>query len=99
MSDSGGIQEEAPSFRKPILILRTLTERPEVVESGFGRLVGTDPDVVVAAAGQLLSDPGAYRRMIAGANPFGDGHASDRILAIVAERFGLPGGDRLAIGA
>lgn len=99
MSDSGGIQEEAPSFRKPILILRTLTERPEVVESGFGRLVGTDPDVVVAAAGQLLSDAGAYRRMIAGANPFGDGHAADRILSIVAERFGLPIGDRLAVGA
>jgi len=99
MSDSGGIQEEAPSFRKPILILRTLTERPEVVESGFGRLVGTDPDVVVAAAAQLLSDPGAYRRMVAGANPFGDGHAADRILSIVAERFGLPAGDRLAVGA
>lgn len=99
MSDSGGIQEEAPSFRKPILILRTLTERPEVVESGFGRLVGTDPDVVVAAAGQLLSDAGAYHRMTAGANPFGDGHAAERILAIVAERFGLPAGDRLAVGA
>lgn len=99
MSDSGGIQEEAPSFRKPILILRTLTERPEVVESGFGRLVGTDPDVVVAAACQLLSDAGAYRRMIAGANPFGDGHAADRILSIVAERFGLPAIDRRAVGA
>jgi len=99
MTDSGGIQEEAPSFRKPILILRSLTERPEVVESGFGRLVGTDPDVVVAAAGQLLSDSGTYRRMVAGANPFGDGHASERIVSIVAERFGLPSGDRLAIGA
>jgi UDP-N-acetylglucosamine 2-epimerase (non-hydrolysing) len=99
MSDSGGIQEEAPSFRKPILILRSLTERPEVVESGFGRLVGTDPDVVVAAAGQLLTDPGAYRRMVAGANPFGDGHAAKRIVSIVAERFGLPVGDRLAVGA
>ena len=99
MSDSGGIQEEAPSFRKPILILRTLTERPEVVESGFGRLVGTDPDVVVAAASQLLSDSGAYRRMIAGANPFGDGHSAERILAIVCERFGLPVGERLAVGA
>jgi len=69
------------------------------VESGFGRLVGTDPDVVVAAAGQLLSDAGAYRRMIAGTNPFGDGRASERIVAIVAERFGLPAGDRLARGA
>jgi UDP-N-acetylglucosamine 2-epimerase (non-hydrolysing) len=99
MSDSGGIQEEAPSFKKPILILRTLTERPEVVESGFGRLVGTDPDVVVAAAGQLLSDPGAYRRMVSGANPFGDGRASERILSIVAERFGLPASEKLAVGA
>lgn len=99
MSDSGGIQEEAPSFRKPILILRTVTERPEVVESGFGRLVGTDPDVVVAAASQLLSDDSARRRMIAGTNPFGDGHAAERIVAIVSERFGLPAGDRLVVGA
>jgi UDP-N-acetylglucosamine 2-epimerase (non-hydrolysing) len=89
MSDSGGIQEETPSFRKPILILRTVTERPEVVESGFGRLVGTDPDVVVAMARQLLRDEALYHRMTSGTNPFGDGSAAARIVRIIAERFGL----------
>lgn len=95
MSDSGGIQEEAPSLRKPILILRTVTERPEVVESGFGRLVGTDPDVVVGTANQLLRDEATYRRMISGANPFGDGTAATRIVRIIVERFGLVMPDRL----
>jgi UDP-N-acetylglucosamine 2-epimerase (non-hydrolysing) len=99
MSDSGGIQEEAPSFKKPILILRTVTERPEVVDAGFGRLVGTDPDVVVAAATQLLSDDATYRRMVSGANPFGDGRASERIVTIIAERFRLPLPGRIALGA
>jgi UDP-N-acetylglucosamine 2-epimerase (non-hydrolysing) len=99
LSDSGGIQEEAPSFRKPVLILRTVTERPEVVDAGFGRLVGTDPDVVVAAASQLLSDEATYRRMSSGGNPFGDGRASERIVGIIAERFGLPLADRMAVGA
>jgi UDP-N-acetylglucosamine 2-epimerase (non-hydrolysing) len=99
MSDSGGIQEEAPSFKKPILILRTVTERPEVVDAGFGRLVGTDPDVVVAAATQLLSDDATYRRMVSGANPFGDGRASERIVTIIAERFRLPLPCRIALGA
>jgi UDP-N-acetylglucosamine 2-epimerase (non-hydrolysing) len=99
LSDSGGIQEEAPSFRKPILILRTVTERPEVVDSGFGRLVGTDPDVVFAAASQLLSDEAAYHRMVSGGNPFGDGHAAERIVSIIAERFGLPLANRMALQA
>ena len=99
MSDSGGIQEEAPSFRKPILILRTITERPEVVDAGFGRLVGTDPDVVVAAATQLLSDDATYRRMVSGANPFGDGRAAERIVHIIGERFGLPLSRHIALGA
>jgi UDP-N-acetylglucosamine 2-epimerase (non-hydrolysing) len=99
MSDSGGIQEEAPSFRKPILILRTVTERPEVVDAGFGRLVGTDPDVVMAAASQLLADDASYRRMVSGANPFGDGRASERIANVIAERFGVQVPDRIALGA
>jgi UDP-N-acetylglucosamine 2-epimerase (non-hydrolysing) len=99
MSDSGGIQEEAPSFRKPILILRTVTERPEVVDAGFGRLVGTDPDVVVAAATQLLTDEATFRRMVSGANPFGDGRAAERIVAVIGERFGLQLTDRIALGA
>ena len=89
MSDSGGIQEETPSFRKPILILRTVTERPEVIEAGFGTLVGTDPDLVVGTANRLLRDETLYRRMTSGQNPFGDGAAAARIIRIIAERFGL----------
>jgi len=76
-----------------------VTERPEVVDSGFGRLVGTDPDVVFAAASQLLSDEAAYHRMVSGGNPFGDGHAAERIVSIIAERFGLPLANRMALQA
>lgn len=102
LSDSGGIQEEAPAMRKPILILRSVTERPEVVESGFGRLVGTDPDLVTAAASALLSDAEAWKRMTAGRNPFGDGRAAERIVSIIADRYGLtraPAGGARAAGA
>ena len=87
MTDSGGIQEEAPAMHQPVLILRTVTERPEVVESGFGKLVGTDRDLIVEEASHLLTDPVAHRAMVSGANPFGDGHAAERILEIITERF------------
>lgn len=87
LTDSGGIQEEAPVMRKPVLILRDVTERPEVVDSGFGKLVGTDRDRIVEEASHILSDPVAYRAMISGGNPFGDGHAATRIVDILAERF------------
>ncbi len=80
LSDSGGLQEEAPSFGRPILILRDVTERPEVVEVGAGRLVGTDPQVIVPAARALLTDPAAYARMAGAGNPFGDGRAAARII-------------------
>lgn len=80
MSDSGGLQEEAPSFGKPILILRDVTERPEVVEVGAGRLVGTDPNIIVPAARALLNDPTIYARMAGAGNPFGDGQAARRIV-------------------
>lgn len=99
LSDSGGIQEEAPAFRKPILILRTVTERPEVVESGFGRLVGTDPDAVVAATGSLLDDQGAYHRMTSGSNPFGDGRAAEHIVGIIERRYGLSVSRPAVVGA
>lgn len=98
LSDSGGIQEEAPSMKKPILILRTVTERPEVVESGFGRLVGTGPDEVVAAASELLRDEAAYQRMVSGTNPFGDGRAAERIVQAIVERFSLQLPTRMAAG-
>ena len=76
LTDSGGIQEEAPSLGRPVLILREVTERPEVVSSGAGQLVGTDPEVIVRAVGTLLDDPVAWERMASARNPFGDGRAS-----------------------
>ena len=91
LTDSGGIQEEAPSFHKPVLILRETTERPEVVEVGAGRLVGTNPDRIIAEASRLLNDPDEYARMSSAPNPFGYGHAAGRIVKILA-RF-QPGQD------
>jgi UDP-N-acetylglucosamine 2-epimerase (non-hydrolysing) len=79
LTDSGGIQEEAPSLGKPVLILREVTERPEVVASGAGRLVGTDTDAIVSAVRSLLDHPAEYARMASATNPFGDGEASSRI--------------------
>lgn len=87
LTDSGGIQEEAPAMHKPVLILRTVTERPEVIESGFGRLVGTDRDLIVTEASRLLTDTASYRAMTRGENPFGDGKAAMRIADILTERF------------
>jgi UDP-N-acetylglucosamine 2-epimerase (non-hydrolysing) len=81
LTDSGGIQEEAPTFGKPVLVLREKTERPEGVEAGFARLVGTEEEAIVREASRLLSDESARRAMAAGANPYGDGRASDRIAA------------------
>ncbi len=89
ITDSGGIQEEAPTLRKPILIVRTVTERPEVVEAGFGRLVGTDPDTIIQAATHLLTDSTAYLAATNGENPFGDGRAAERIVDTIADRYHL----------
>jgi UDP-N-acetylglucosamine 2-epimerase (non-hydrolysing) len=83
MTDSGGLQEEAPSFGKPVLILRGVTERPEVIEAGAGKIVGTDTSQIVAEASRLLKDPKAYQAMSSAENPFGDGHASERIVGIL----------------
>lgn len=84
LTDSGGIQEEAPSFGKPVLVLRAVTERPEAVEAGLARIVGMDATTIVAEAARLLGDPAAYEAMVARANPFGDGRAGGRIAAILA---------------
>jgi UDP-N-acetylglucosamine 2-epimerase (non-hydrolysing) len=84
LSDSGGLQEEAPSVGRPILILRDRTERPEVVQVGAGILVGTDPDLIVKEALAILCDPVVYERMVTVPNPFGDGRASWRIAEILA---------------
>jgi UDP-N-acetylglucosamine 2-epimerase len=86
LTDSGGIQEEAPSFRKPVLILREVTERPEVVEAGVGRIVGTDAARIVEEASRLLSDADAYDAMCRGPNPFGDGHAAEKIVDALEKR-------------
>jgi UDP-N-acetylglucosamine 2-epimerase (non-hydrolysing) len=90
LSDSGGIQEEVPSLRKPILILRDTTERPEVVQTGFGELVGTDAARIVERAEALLNDESLYRTRISGANPFGDGHAAQRIADVIRDRLDNP---------
>ena len=87
LTDSGGIQEEAPSFHKPVLVLRELTERPEVVEAGAGRVIGTDCKRIVKEATLLLNNNLEYRKMSAAQNPFGDGHAAERIIDIIAQRF------------
>ncbi len=79
ITDSGGIQEEGPSLGKPILVLREKTERPEAVVAGTVRLVGTDEDAIVREASTLLDDPDAYWAMARRHNPYGDGHASERI--------------------
>ncbi len=80
LTDSGGIQEEAPALGKPVLVLREVTERPEGVEAGTARVVGTDPERIVAEAGRLLDDPAAYAAMAQAVNPYGDGHAAERIV-------------------
>jgi UDP-N-acetylglucosamine 2-epimerase (non-hydrolysing) len=90
LSDSGGIQEEVPSFNKPILILRDTTERPEVVHAGFGELVGTDATRILARASALLTDRALYAARTSGANPFGDGRAANRIAEVVDTRLRHP---------
>jgi UDP-N-acetylglucosamine 2-epimerase (non-hydrolysing) len=84
LTDSGGIQEEAPSFHKPVLVLRELTERPEVVEAGAGRVVGTDSERIVKETSLLLNNSSEYKKMSEVRNPFGDGHAAERIVGILA---------------
>ena len=86
LTDSGGIQEEAPSFNKPVLVLRETTERPEVIEVGAGRIVGTDTNRIVRVASQLLTDDLEYEAMSSAENPFGDGHAAERIVDILEQR-------------
>lgn len=88
LTDSGGVQEEAPTLGKPVLVLRATTERPEGVLAGSARLVGTDPDVIVQAACELLDDERAYAAMATVQNPYGDGQASQRIVASCRRHLG-----------
>lgn len=79
ITDSGGVQEEAPSLGKPVLVMRNTTERPEAVDAGTVKLVGTDPAIIVSEANRLLDDPVAYEAMARAHNPYGDGQAASRI--------------------
>jgi UDP-N-acetylglucosamine 2-epimerase (non-hydrolysing) len=85
LTDSGGIQEEAPTLGKPVLVMRTTTERPEAVEAGAAKLVGVSRAEIVEAARQLLTDESAYARMACAVNPFGDGHAAEYIVRAIEE--------------
>lgn len=87
LSDSGGVQEEAPALGKPVLVLRHETERPEAVEEGAVKLVGTDFDAIVAETQRLLDDESAYHAMARGVSPYGDGHAADRIVKVLRNHF------------
>ncbi|NLY49691.1 MAG: UDP-N-acetylglucosamine 2-epimerase (non-hydrolyzing) [Firmicutes bacterium] len=89
LSDSGGIQEEAPSLGRPVLVLRSVTERPEAVAAGTVQVVGTEQEAVETAAERLLTDPSAYERMARATNPFGDGRAARRILTGLRHWFEL----------
>ena len=85
LTDSGGVQEEAPSLKRPVLVIRDVTERPEGVAAGVAKLLGTDPDRIVDAVHLLLTDPNAYRSMVGNVNPYGDGHAAKHIVDAILQ--------------
>ena len=86
ITDSGGVQEEAPALGKPVLVTREVTERPEAIDAGSARLVGTDTSKIVSAANELLTNPAAYKKMSQTQNPFGDGQAAGRILDVLGTK-------------
>ena len=88
MTDSGGVQEEAPSLEKPVLVLRDTTERPEGVKAGVLKVIGTQEDRVYMEAKRLLEDKGEYERMSKANNPYGDGNAAKRIVDVLLEWYG-----------
>jgi UDP-N-acetylglucosamine 2-epimerase (non-hydrolysing) len=85
VTDSGGVQEEAPSLGKPVLVMRDTTERPEAVAAGTVKLVGTNPERIESAANQLLDDAAAYQIMARAHNPYGDGLAAQRIAQTLSQ--------------
>ncbi len=87
MTDSGGLQEEAPALGKPVLVLRTETERPEAVQAGTVKLVGVEKDAIIKEGKLLLDDKSAYDKMAKAANPYGDGFASERIVKAILSKF------------
>lgn len=94
LTDSGGVQEEAPSLSKPVLVMRENTERPEAVAAGTVRVIGTDEDRIVSEVSTLKDSDSAYKEMARAANPYGDGHAAARSVAAIAELLGV--GSRIA---
>jgi UDP-N-acetylglucosamine 2-epimerase (non-hydrolysing) len=91
LTDSGGVQEEAPSLGVPVLVLRKITERPEAAEAGLARIIGTDPNAIVQHVGELLGDEQTYHQMTTAINPYGDGLASERIVEVLRNwRCGRP---------
>jgi UDP-N-acetylglucosamine 2-epimerase (non-hydrolysing) len=84
MTDSGGIQEEAPAFGKPVIVLRETTERPEVITAGCGKLVGSNTEKIVTTVRELLNNPDAYQAMASSPNPYGEPGAAARILETIA---------------
>jgi UDP-N-acetylglucosamine 2-epimerase (non-hydrolysing) len=94
ITDSGGVQEEAPALGKPVLVLRSVTERPEAVVYGTVKLVGLDEDRIFRTAERLITNRAAYRTMATATNPYGDGRAAERTVAIIKRHFGF-GGSRI----
>ena len=88
LTDSGGLQEEAPALGKPVLVMRRTTERPEAIEAGTARLVGTNTETIVAATEELLHDPQTYAAMANAVSPYGDGRAAERIVDILLKDLG-----------
>ncbi|CJY01786.1 UDP-N-acetylglucosamine 2-epimerase [Streptococcus pneumoniae] len=87
LTDSGGVQEEAPSLGVPVLVLRDTTERPEGIEAGTLKLAGTDEETIFGLADELLSDKEAHDKMAKASNPYGDGRASERIVEAILQHF------------
>ena len=85
LTDSGGIQEEAPSLGKPVLVMRDVTERPEAVNAGTVKLVGTDIENIIESVSELLTNKDEYKKMSLSHNPYGDGKSCDRIIEILSK--------------
>ena len=99
LTDSGGIQEEAPALGKPVLVMRTTTERPEAIEAGTAKLIGAETKDIVESAELLLHDQSEYQRMATAVSPYGDGHAAERIVDVIRARVGLvPSSPAFGIG-
>jgi UDP-N-acetylglucosamine 2-epimerase (non-hydrolysing) len=89
LTDSGGVQEEAPSLGKPVLLMRDTTERPEALDAGTVRLVGTDENLITSSVNELLDQKGLYNKMSVAHNPYGDGMAARRIVKIIHQYFNI----------